>query len=246
MTKHFMGQFEKSLSILRHPIRRTILESLSEKDRSFVELTDICIVNHGKLGYHLRKMRNTVEHDPDRDVYRLTHEGRLTCEWFIQAFSDLMKRNLDLTVTPDFNPIRYVEKLSLSDHSILLYEDEVMKRSVSLPFLRAGLQRGLSAIYLASERKMERIAKEMRRSIADAGELEERGAFTIMSAEEWYLRRGKASADVIIGNWFKLAEEKMKEGYRGLQVAAEMDPFIEEVKTHELLVYEGKLGQKLP
>lgn len=93
---------------------------------------------------------------------------------------------------------------------------------------------------------MDREAKELRESDMHIEELEERGAFTIMSAEEWYLRRGRASADVIIDNWSELAKEKMKEGYRGLQVAVEMDAFFNSRKTGELLVYERKLGRRIP
>jgi len=221
------------------------LESLCEKDHSFIELRDICVSNHGKLGYHLRKMRDIVERDPIRKVYRLTDEGRLLYQWFIDALSDFMKRRLDLTVTADFNPIRYAEKLSLSDHASFFYEDEALKRAVSLPFLRTGLQGHLAVIYLASEQIMDREAKEIRRSITDIEELEKKGSFTIMSGEEWYLRRGRATADVIINNWLKLAEEKIRQGYKGLQIAGEMAPFIDDAKTSELLTYERKLGKKL-
>jgi len=238
--------FEKSLSVLRHTIRRKVLEFLWEKEHPFVELSTICVADHGKLGYHLRRMKNIVEHDPDRKVYRLTDEGRLIHGWFIQARSDFTKRSLDLKVTKQFNPIRYVETLRLGDHATLFYEDENVKRAVSLPFLRTGLLRDLAVIYLASERRMDREAKELRESDVYIEELEEKGAFTIMSGEEWYLRRGRASADVIIGNWLDLAKEKMKEGYRGIQAATEMDAFFDNAKISELLVYERKLGQKIP
>jgi len=241
-----MVGFEKSLSILRHTVRRKVLEFLWEKERPFVELSAICATDHGKLGYHLRRMKNIVEHDPDRKVYRLTNEGRLIHEWFMEARSDFKKRALDLEVTKKFNPIRYVERLRLGDHATLFYEDEAVKRTVSVPFLRTGLLRDLAVVYLASEHRMDRVAKELRESDMHIEELEERGAFMIMSAEEWYLRRGKASADVIVANWLELARDKMKEGYRGLQVAAEMDAFFDSAKTDELLVYERKLGRGVP
>jgi len=100
--------------------------------------------------------------------------------------------------------------------------------------------------HLASEQRLDREAKEIGRSILDIEELEEKGAFTIMSAEEWYLRRGKVSAGVIVGNWLKLTKEKMKKGYRGIQAAAEMDAFFGNAKTPGLLIYERKLGRKIP
>ena len=70
------------------------------------------------------------------------------------------------------NSIKYVEKLSLGDHAILFYYDEIVKRLVSIPFLRSGMRRGIAVVYLASERRMDRVAKEMRRGM-DVEELEE-------------------------------------------------------------------------
>jgi hypothetical protein len=67
-----------------------------------------------------------------------------------------------------------------------------------------------------------------------------------MSAEEWYMRPGKASPHTIVDNWSKLVQEKMREGYKGLQAAAEMDVFFENSKTSELVAYERKLGRKFP
>jgi hypothetical protein len=104
----------------------------------------------------------------------------------------------------------------------------------------------MATIYLASEQGMDKERKEMKRRYSDIEELEERGAFTIMSAEEWYMHRGKASPDVIVDNWSKLLQEKMSQGYKGLQAAAEMDVFSENSKTSELVAYERKLGRKLP
>jgi len=233
------------LHVLWHPIRRRLLESLWEKDRSFDELNRICS-NHGRLGYHLRSMSGMMIRDPRRKVYRLTDEGRVAWEWLVQASSDYARRRLDIEVTPAQNPFTYADQLNLSDHAFVMYGDADFRRAVAFPFLRAGLTRAMATIYLASEQGMDKERKEMKRRYADIEELEERGAFTIMSAEEWYMRRGKASPHTIVDNWSKLVQEKMREGYKGLQAAAEMDVFFENSKTSELLIYEKKLGRKLP
>jgi hypothetical protein len=140
----------------------------------------------------------------------------------------------------------YADQLNLSDHAFVMYGDADFRRAVAFPFLRAGLTRGMATIYLASEQGMDKERKEMKRRYADIEELEERGAFTIMSAEEWYMRRGKASPHTIVDNWSKLVQEKMREGYKGLQAAAEMDVFSENSKTSELVAYERKIGRKFP
>ena len=241
-----MGFFDRCCLVLKHPIRREILESLWKRDCSFIELNDVCEEDHGRLGYHLRRMKGLVEHDPERKVYRLTDEGRLFYEGYIQILGLLRRLELDLKVTKKHNPIRYAEGLSLSDHAVLFYDDETAKRIVTIPFLKAGLLRDLAVFYLASEQTMDREAEEMRKNGIDVEELEKAGVFTFMSGEEWYLHRGKASANTIIGNWLKLTEAKLKKGFRGLQVAGEMNAFFDNAKTRELLLYERKLGQKVP
>lgn len=233
------------MHVLWHPIRRRLLESLWEKDRSFDELNRICR-NHGRLGYHLRSMSGMVTRDPTGKLYRLIDEGRVAWEWLIQASSDYAKRRSDVEVTPAQNPFTYADQLSLSDHAFLMYGDADFRRAIAFPFLRAGLTRRMATIYLASEQGMDKEREEMRSRYIGVEEFEERGAFTIMSAEEWYMHRGKASPDVIVHNWSKLFQEKMREGYKGIRAAAEMDVFFENSKTSELLIYEKKLGRKFP
>ena len=66
-----------------------------------------------------------------------------------------------------------------------------------------------------------------------------------MSAEEWYLKKGRAQAKTIMGNWLKLLKVKQKAGFAGLRVAGEMGVFLENSKEKELLKYEAALGRKL-
>lgn len=150
-----------------------------------------------------------------------------------------------MRVTPERNPSRYVERLKLGDHAILIYDDEASKRAVVYPFLKVALLRGLALLYLVSERGMDREATEMRRNGLDVEGLKEKGDLTFMSAEEWYLRQGKASGDTIVANLLNLAKRKISEGYGGLQVAGETNTFFEGNKNGELLIYERKLGRTL-
>lgn len=231
--------------ILRHPLRRKVLELLWEHDLTFGEISQECSFNHGRLGYHLRAMRKMVRHDPRAAAYTLTEEGRRAQESLIQLRRAYEKRRLDLKVTPEFNPVGYVEKLSNGDHALLLHTKEAVALAWSHAFLKAGILRGMATVYLVSERRMTRAARELSMNDIEAAKLEKDGAFVMMSSEEWYLRRGKASANTIITNWSRLADEKVKAGYRGIQVAAEIDVFVENAKTAELLAYENKLGKVL-
>ena len=70
-------------------------------------------------------------------------------------------------------------------------------------------------------------------------------AFTIMSAYEWYLRKGRAKAKTIVTNWQTLVHEKKKAGFAGVHAAGETAVFISNGKTEELLRYEELLGRQL-
>ncbi len=83
--------FEEALAVLSHPIRRKILEYLWEKEYSFLELSNICERDHGKLGFHLRKMNGLVDRDPSRKVFQLTPKGRLMYEFLVQGLFNLQR-----------------------------------------------------------------------------------------------------------------------------------------------------------
>jgi hypothetical protein len=70
-------------------------------------------------------------------------------------------------------------------------------------------------------------------------------AFTIMSACEWYLRKGKAKSKTITANWQTLIQEKKKAGFSGVLAAGEMAVFINNGRSEELLRYEESLGRQL-
>lgn len=89
MSENFdIGLFEDAVVVLKHPLRRRILEYLWEKEYSFNELSKLCEEDHGKIGYHLRKMKRLVRHHPDRKVYQLTREGRLAHDLLLQGLSN--------------------------------------------------------------------------------------------------------------------------------------------------------------
>jgi DNA-binding transcriptional ArsR family regulator len=233
--------FDMLCHILEHPIRRRILESLWEKDLSYDELTRICR-NHGRLGYHLRQMCEIVKRVPKEKMYRLTQSGRVVRDWLAQAPSPNARGNLE----PAPVRVTYANQLGLNEHAFALYEGADSRRAIAFPFLARGLSRSMASIYIVSEKEMDAERKEMRRRYFGVEEFEERGAFTIMSAEEWYMRRGKSSSPVIIDNWSKLLQEKMSQDYKGIQVAGDTSFFFENSKASELLAYEKEIGHNFP
>lgn len=235
------GEIHRALA---HPVRRRTIQWLQERNElSFSELLSyLTVPNHGKLGFHIRTLSalGLVEHDPSTRKYRLTEKGQLAHEliWDIRFLTARLGGELT------FEPARYVRRIRLGDHAILFYDTENVKRQISFPFLGAGLLRGEAVLYVVSENRLDSEGREIQRygiSVDHFG----REAFTIMSADEWYLQKGKAEAETIVNNWMSLLKEKQKLGFVGLRAAAEMEVFFDYAKKNELLRYEASLGRQL-
>jgi len=225
---------------LTHPIRRRIIEYLQERDLSFQELLkSVVISNHGKLGFHLKALGGLVEREPSMKKYRLTDRGQLAGELIWDARFVIARSGQDLAL----KPTRYARRLRLGDHAILFYDTEENMHEITFPFLEAGLLKGEAVVYVVSEHKLDSESREIHRYGISVDQF--RGeAFTIMSADEWYLKKGKAQAETIIANWLSLFKEKRKGGFTGLRAATEMKVFFDYAKSEELLRYEAALGRQ--
>jgi len=228
---------------LAHPIRRRIIECLQERnDLSFQELLKHTgITNHGKLGFHIRTLRGLVEREPSMKKYRLTDRGQLAGELIWDTRFIIESGGRDLA----HEPTRYVRRLRFGDHAILYYDVEDVKREISFSFLEAGLPKNEAVVYIVSEHKLDSEGREIQRYGISADHFRTE-AFTMMPAEEWYMKKGKAQAKTIVANWLTLLKEKQKAGFSGLRGAAEMEVFFDYAKTEELLRYEAALGRQLP
>lgn len=227
---------------LAHPIRRRIIECLQEsKNVSFRELLKyVGVGNHGKLGFHIKALGGLVERKPSMGKYCLTEKGQLAGEliWDIRYIIERGGRDLA------YEPTRYVKRLRFGDHAILYYDTEDVKREISFPFLEVGLPKGEAVVYIVSERKLDSENQAIQRYGISADYFRN-GAFTIMSADEWYLEKGKAQAKTIIANTLSLLKEKQKAGFTGLRGTGEMEVFFANSKSEELLRYEAALGRQL-
>ena len=227
---------------LAHPIRRRIIECLQEGGLSFQELLKgVAISNHGKLGFHIKALGGLVEREPLMKKYRLTDRGQLAGELIWDARFIIARSGQDLALKPS----RYARRLRLGDHAILFYDTEEDMHEITFPFLEAGLLKGEAVVYVVSENKLDSEGREIHRYGINLEHLRKE-AFTLLSAEEWYLKKGKAQAETIIANWLSLFKEKQKSGFKGLHVAAEAGVFFDYAKSEELLRYEAMLGRQLP
>lgn len=234
---------DEILRALAHPVRRRIIESLREnKGLSFNELVEsIDIGDHGKLGFHLRALKGLVEREPSTSKYRLTDRGQLAGELILDIRFKISRGRRDLQQ----EPTKYAQHLVFEDHAFLIYNTENVKREITFSFLEAGLPQNEAVVYLVPENKLDLENRQIHRYGIGVNHFRN-GAFTTMSADEWYLKKGKAQAETIINNWLALVKEKQKAGFKGVRVAAEMEVFLNYADGRELLRYETVLGRHLP
>lgn len=220
---------------MAHPTRRRIIECLRDDDLSFTDLLkSASAANHGNFGYHLRALKGYVEIDPSTKKHRLTYRGRLL---------DACIRDFRFITSASKKTVEYAKALEMGDHAFALYETEDFKRRIAFPFLEAGLVRSEAILYLVSEHKLDSEIREIQRYGIDLDSLPKE-AFTVMSAEEYYLRKGKAQSERILGNFENMLRKRQKVGFAKLRGAGEVDVFFENAKARELMRYEEASGRQ--
>jgi DNA-binding HxlR family transcriptional regulator len=220
-------------------MRRRIIKCLEEQESlSFNDLLRLVKnKNHGELGFHLRALKGLIE-KKSSDEYSLTKKGLLVAG-LLDDISLILSRTTQDLLHP---PIKYVQSLVLGDHALFLCDSETDKKDVCFSYLRAGLANGEAAFFAAREQKLDSYVHEMRQNGISAEYIDEE-ALIIMSAEEWYIRKGEARAQTIISNCTKLLKAKQEAKFLGLRTAGEMSVFFDYAKTRELLTYERMLGK---
>jgi hypothetical protein len=213
------------------------MDCLHDENLGFTELLSKVgdYGNHGRFGYHLRTLKEFVELEPTTKKYRLTDRGRLLAD-MINDFRFVTSRGEQAA--------RYAKRLTIGDHAVVFYDSEDFKHQILFPYLKAGLSRGEAAVYAVSEDRLDSEVQEIQKYGLDLDGLP-KGAFTIMSAYEWYLRKGRAKAKTIVTNWQTLIHEKKKAGFAGVHAAGETAVFFNNAKKKELLRYEELLDRQL-
>lgn len=141
--------------------------------------------------------------------------------------------------------IDFVEQMKPTDHAIMFYSKPEDKREVLFAFLKAGLDRGEAAVYVAAQETPDEIRQAMRQFGIDVERLEGSGALRVISYRDWYFKGGKFSIPDTMALWKTAYDEVTAKGFRGLRVTGEMTCFFEQKMVKELLEYERALHRVL-
>jgi hypothetical protein len=131
------------------------------------------------------------------------------------------------------------------DHVILFYTNHKDKQLVLFTYLKAGLDAGEAAVYVAGDESSGQIREAMSGFGLDIGHYERTGALRVVDYRDWYIIGGEFNIDGTIKLWKKALDEAMERGFKGLRVAGEMACFFKHDMINELVVYERALHREL-
>jgi len=131
------------------------------------------------------------------------------------------------------------------DHAIFFYANRRDKREVLFTYLKAGLDAGEAAIYVASDESTHEIRRAMEDFGVNVDQCESTRALRIVDYREWYIIEGKFDIRSIFSLWKRSLREAIATGFKGLRVAGEMSCFFRHHMLNELVVYERALHREL-
>ena len=132
----------------------------------------------------------------------------------------------------------FVKYMKPRDHAILIFSDPMDKRDVLFTYMKAGLEKGEAAAYVASQETPEEIREAMRGFGIDVEGYERDGALRVIDYRNWYFIDGKFDCFKTISLWRELTEASKSRGFRGLRVTGEMACFFDRNLFNELIGYE--------
>ena len=139
----------------------------------------------------------------------------------------------------------FVKNMKIRDHAVLIFSDLRDKRDVLFTYLKAGLENGEAATYVASQETPEEIREAMRGFGIDVEGYERDGALRVIDYRNWYIIDGKFDCLKTISLWRELIEESKSRGFRGLRVTGETACFFDRNLYKEFLGYERELHRVL-
>jgi len=141
--------------------------------------------------------------------------------------------------------LQFARQMKPREHVIMFHSSSEDKHRVLFTYLKAGLDQGEAAVYVASEETVDEIRQAMRRFGMDVDELERHGALRVIDWRDWYIIGGKFSIAETLERWKRMYDEAVAKGFKGLRITGETACFFRERMVKELVEYEQALHRVL-
>ena len=141
--------------------------------------------------------------------------------------------------------LKFVREMKPREHVVMFHSGFEDKHRVLFTYLKAGLDQGEVAAYVASEETPDEVRQAMRRFGIDADRLEGSEALRVMNYTDCYTVGGKLSVAETLDRWKRLHDEAVAKGFRGLRATGETACFFRERMVRKLVEYEQALHRVL-
>ncbi len=139
------------------------------------------------------------------------------------------------------------EELRLGDHAAFFFRENAERLAFVIPYMLNGLRNSERCVYIADENTVPHILAEFRWAGVDVGQATGRGALSVVTKHDAYLRHGIFEPERMIADLDRDVRLALQSGFSGLRVTGEMSwaldlPFA----LSRLCEYEGELGCHWP
>ncbi|MCC6553325.1 MAG: MEDS domain-containing protein [Polyangiaceae bacterium] len=142
---------------------------------------------------------------------------------------------------------REISRVTAGSHLCLVYESVEEQLAAVVPFIKAGLARGERCVYIADDRSVAEIHLALSQAGVDVARELSRGALSILTKREAYLRSGTFDPDAMIAFLRASMEQAVADGFTGLCATGEMTWALgPEIGNERLIEYENLLNQFFP
>lgn len=127
----------------------------------------------------------------------------------------------------------------------MFYSDPEDKHQVLFTYLKAGLENGETAAYVAGDETPNEIRKAMKQLGTNVEKYEREAALRIIDYREWFIIDGKFDLVRTMSLLMEMHKEVKARGFKGLRFTGEMACFFKYDLVKELVEYEESLHRVL-
>ena len=137
-------------------------------------------------------------------------------------------------------------KFEPGSHMCLVYQDLAEQMEVVVPYCLGGLTRKECCVYVVDDRIGSQVMRALTRAGVDVASQNKRGALVLLNKYKAYIQSGRFDPREEIERLQESYQEKLKAGFSGLRVTAEMTWALgAEPGCSRLIEYEAMLNRFL-
>lgn len=139
------------------------------------------------------------------------------------------------------------EELKLGDHVAFFFKANGERLAHAIPYIIRGLENNERCFYITNENTVFDILVKFRNAGVDVSAAQKKGALTVLTKRETYLRHSPFEPEKMIGDMHTQVKYSLEHGFCGFRATGEMSWALDLPSSLSRLVeYEEKLQKRWP